>query len=283
MKKNLQIENHRTTPISAGKKLFILALLSSLSLHSASISAQYDISFSFFGKIGESRVSFEHDNRFYHISADAGLIGTLAAMANHRRETHESFGTIKNGVLVPDLYKKVKQTDHRYEETYYVFNHANQSIQKFRFREKNIYESHFDFKSMENVEEMHVKKRSSVETLPYYAKNDLLSLFFNIRTILNEIPQGSEKIEHTAGTRNDTGEVVVTNPAGKKREELAQLMPDNEDRLITVIVDQEIFKSGEGELYLNLDKDHLAKEAMLKDVMLFGDIRGKRVSQKGSL
>ncbi len=264
------------------KILLTILSLSIVSLHSATISARYDISFSIFGKIGEANVRYEHDDRFYYIYVDAGLIGAAASMANNRREVHESFGIIKEGLLIPELYKKTRTSDHRHEESYFV-PMPNKSIQKFRFREENIYSSHFDLSKMSYIKEKSVKKSSSLKKLPYRANNDLLSLFFNINSILNDIPEGKRKIEHAIGARNDKGEIIITNPAGKKRRELAELMPNNENRLITVVVDQDIFKSGQGELYLNLDKDHLAIDAMLKDVLLFGDVKGKRVWIKGSL
>lgn len=265
------------------KKITItLFFLFAATLHAATISAKYDISFSIFGKIGEANVRYIHDDRFYHIYVEAGLTGTAASIANHRREIHESFGNIKEGILVPELYKRTKRSDHRYEELYYVFMPGG-SILKFLFREKNIYTGHFDFMKMKHIEEMHTEKSDSVHLLPYKASNDLLSLFFNIRTILLAIPEGAKKAEHAAGARNDKGEILITNPSGNKRKELATLMPENENRLLTVIVDQDIFKSGKGELYLSLDKDHLAIEAMLKDVLLFGDIRGKRASTEGTL
>lgn len=264
------------------KLLLTILSLSIASLQAASISARYDISFSIFGKIGEANVRYEHDDRFYYIYVDAGLIGTAAAMANNRREIHESFGIIKEGILLPELYKKTRTSDHRYEESFFV-PMPNKSIQKFRFREENIYSSHFDLSKMRYIKEIEVKKSSSVKRLPYQADNDLLSLFFNINSILSTIPEGKKKVEHAIGARNDKGEIIITNPTGKKRRELARLMPNNENRLITVVVDQDIFKSGKGELYLNLDKDHLAIDAMLKDVLLFGDVKGKRVWMEGSL
>lgn len=284
MERTLPAEDKASLSKPNDKKLtaFILFVLYAVTLHAASISAKYDVSFSIFGKIGEANVYYEHDDRFYHIYVDAGLTGVAASMAHHRREVHESFGSIKEGILVPELYKRTKRSDHRYEELYFVFMPEG-SILKFLFREKNVYTSHFDFVKMKNIKEMQIEKSHSVDLLPYQASNDLLSLFFNIRTILLTIPEGTKKAEYAAGARNDKGEILITNPAGKKRHELATLMPEHENRLITVIVDQDIFKSGKGELYLSLDKDHLAIEAMLKDVLLFGDIRGKRVSTTGTL
>ncbi|MEA3372644.1 MAG: hypothetical protein U9Q62_03020 [Campylobacterota bacterium] len=261
----------------------ITALVLGSTLNAASISAKYDISFSVFGKIGEATVSFKTYGKFYHIYIDGGLSGTAASIGQNRREVHESFGVIENGILKPELYKKIRRSDHRHEDTYYVFDPDSHNVQKFRFRQKNIYKSHFNWSKMKNVETMTVEKSDSLETLPYKAENDLLSLFFNVRTLLGEIPQGSEKSETTAGAKGEKGEITITNPAGKKRKEIAKLMPDNEDRLVTVVINQDIFQSDKGELYINLDADYLAKEAMLKDVLLFGDVRGKRVWQKGEI
>lgn len=251
-------------------------------LQAALIEATYDVSFSVFGKIGEAKVSLETYDRFYHIKVDAGLTGAAARIGQNRREIHESFGVIRGDLLVPELYKKVRRSNHRHEDTYYVFNLDN-TIEKIRFREKKVNGTRFDTTLFKIVDEERIEKSESSETLPYPANNDLLSLFFNVRTLLKTIPRGQEQTEQAVGAKSENGTITITNPAGKKREELAKLMKDHEDRFITVVINQDIFQSDRGELYINLDADLLAKEAMLKDVLLFGDIRGKRVWQKGSL
>lgn len=264
-------------------KTFLLCVAAAVQLQAASVSALYDISFSVFGKIGESKVSYEHGSRFYHIHVEGYLTGAAASIGQNRREVHDSYGTIKDGVLIPDLYKKSRHSNNRNEETYYIFDHENSTIGKYRFREKSYMDTEFDPSTMSMIETEKTEKNNSVDTLPYYAQNDVLSLFFNIRTLLKEIPRGGQKITHTAGSKNEKGEMLIANPAGEKRLELAELMPENEDRFITVVIDQDIFSSDKGELYINLDSDYLAEEAMLKDVLLFGDVRGQRVWQKGSL
>lgn len=262
---------------------FLLACAAILPVHAASVSALYDISFSIFGKIGESKVSFEYDEKFYHVHTEGYLTGAAASIGQNRREVHDSYGSIKNGILIPDLYKKTRHSDKRNEETYYVFDHENGTIDKYRFREKSYTDTDFDAATMSMVETEKTECSDSAETLPYYAENDLLSLFFNIRTYLKSIPRGGKKLTHAAGSKNEKGEMLITNPAGIKRLELAELMPQNEDRFITVVIEQDIFDSDRGELYINLDSNYLAEEAMLKDVLLFGDVRGRRVWQEGSL
>ena len=262
---------------------FFISIIMACSLHGAALTAKYDVSFSVFGKIGEAKVAFERYGKFYHIRVEGGLTGAAANIGQHRREIHESFGIVKEGVLIPDLYKKVRRSDYRHEDSYYVFDHENRYIHRFRFREKNVTKSHFDFTAMRFVDEDKIEKTSGFKTFSYYVRNDLLSLFFNIRVILRDIRKCEKKIVRAIGSRNEKGETLVGNPEGKKRKELMQLMPDNENRLITVVINQDIFKSDKGELYINFDRDYLAKEALLKDVLLFGDIHAVRIWQKGKL
>lgn len=243
----------------------------------ATLSGTYDVSFSVFGKIGQADVSLDRGDGRYHIHVDGYLTGLAASMGNHRREVHDSYGTLVDGVYRPERYMKVRTTDGRSDSVEYLFDHTSRSVLKRRTKTYTRYEKRFDpatlgFVEMPEVVDIHVE-----ETLPYYAANDLLSLFFNVRHFLEEIPKGGQNVQHSVGALNDKGEVLITNPAGDKRRTLAKLMPDNQDRLITVVVDQDIFESDKGELYLNLDADYLAVEAMLKDVLLFGDIRAKRV------
>ena len=50
--------------------------------------------------------------------------------------------------------------------------------------------------------------------------------------------------------------------------------------ILVVIINQKIFSSKRGELYINLDDDGICTSAVLKDVIFFGDIRGKLVEKK---
>ncbi len=259
--------------------LFLLAV--TLSIQAAIIEAKYDISFAVFGKIGEAYVALETDEHFYHITVQAGLSGSAASLGGHRREKHESFGFIDNGVLTPTLYKKERRSDSRNEDTYFVID-PDGTVTKYRFKEKEYEDYSFDIATGITAVTK-VRKSSSVEKLPFKADNDLLSLFFNVKTLMKNMERGTHVVKTAAGAKGDKGEILITNPGGEKRQELADLMKDNKDRFVTVVVNQDIFESDKGELYINLDEDFLAKEAMLKDVLMFGDIRGKRVWQNGHL
>ncbi|MDX1295338.1 MAG: DUF3108 domain-containing protein [Sulfurimonadaceae bacterium] len=264
------------------RKILLTLLTAILTpLTAATISGAYDVSFSVFGKIGEATVFMKEEKGDYHIHIDGKLTGFAASLGQNRRESHDSYGRIVDGIFVPDKYVKKRLSDKRDETTVYTFDHVQKKVTKQRTKVRRYTMNRFDAATMAIAEVPQIEKQVSESVMPYYAANDLMSLFFNVRHFLKEIPRGGKSIQHSVGATNDKGEVVITNPEGKKRAKLAKLMPDNQDRLITVVVDQDIFESDKGELYINLDKDYLAIEAMLKDVLLFGDIRAKRVSHSG--
>lgn len=249
-------------------------------LMGVTLTGKYIVSFSVFGKIGEADVSMEEMGGRYHIHVDGYLTGMAAALGAHRHETHDSYGTVHEGVYLPDRYVKDRRSDTRDETTVYTFDHKAKTVTKERTKRYVRNGSRFDPAQMKIVDVSEDVKEHAVQAVPYYAPNDLLSLFFNVKNFLKEIPRGGQSVQHSVGATNKKGEVLITNPNGEKRRALARLMPDNDDRLITVVVDEDIFESEKGELYLNLDDNYLAIEAMLKDVLLFGDIRAKRIALK---
>ena len=256
---------------------FLLLLPASVSmLHALVISGSYDISFSVFGKIGEAVVSMERHDAAYRIRIEGYLTGVAADIGAHRREIHESEGTVVKDVFVPSRYLKIRSSDHRHETTEYRFDHKNETVTKRRTKEYIRHNRRFDIATMGIVDAPEHIVNTVEVPLPYYAPDDLLSLFFNVKNYIGTIPRGAQSVRLSAGAANVRGEVLITNPGGEKRRELQRLMPGNEDRLVTVVVDQDIFESDRGELYVSLDSDYLAIEAMLKDVLLFGDIRAVR-------
>jgi hypothetical protein len=259
----------------------LLGLFAVTPLAAEKLENRYDITFSLFGKIGVANINMECENGRYHLHADARLTGFAASVGQHMKETHDSYGTIAEGVFIPEHYVKVRLTDNRRDETIYAFDAERREITKRRLRERGVLRSHFDIATMSPVQETVIEKSASTEVLPYYAQNDLLSLLFNVRHLMASMPEGSQRLSHTAGTSNEKGEVLIGNPGSQKRARLKQLMPDNNGRLVTVLINQDIFESKRGELLLNLDNDYLISDAMLQDVVLFGDIHAKRVRKSG--
>ncbi|MEA1918282.1 MAG: hypothetical protein U9N52_00435 [Campylobacterota bacterium] len=261
-------------------RYLLLLLLVFSSLYAQKISALYDVKFSIFGKIGEAYVSYFHHNNRYHIYVNAGLTGEAATIGQQRREIHESFGIIEKGILKPELYKITRSATHFYNQTFFVFYPDSQKIEEHRVKEKDVETSIFNIATFSYDTTVKREKSISMKTLDYFADNDLQSIFFNVKSLLSSLGLGDKKVVHAVGGSNKKGEILITKPNGEKREELMELMPHHEQKLITVLINQDIFKSDKGELYISLDEEFLVKEAMLKDVLLFGDIHGYRVWKK---
>jgi hypothetical protein len=251
-------------------------------LFAVSVSATYDISFSVIGKIGEAEVFMEHNGTDYHIHAEGRLVGFAATVGKNRREVHDSYGKVVEGVFMPHRYVILRESDGFYEETEFLIDDTKHEVTRKRFRERTIAKSFFDIRTMTMKRNPEIERKKSTKTLSYFAADDVLSLFFNVRHTLKSLPEGSKFVGHTVGTTNKDGSVLVTNPGGERRAEIKKELGGGE-RLITVVIDQDIFESDKGELMLRLDEDYLAEAAQLNDVLLFGDVHAAITSKQGTM
>ncbi|MDR0407804.1 MAG: hypothetical protein LBH45_02630, partial [Campylobacteraceae bacterium] len=80
-------------------------------------------------------------------------------------------------------------------------------------------------------------------------------------------------------------QVRVIVPEGKQLKTAKKAFDNAEGLYLLVILNQDIFSSNKGELYINLDDDMTVLKAVLKNTTLFGDVWGKMVEKKtdGSL
>ncbi len=233
------------------------------SIFATDISAKYRVSFGIFGELGIANTSLHVDEKNrYKIVVHAVTTGVANFLSGEREEWHISEGRVdKNGILIPAYYKKIVQ---RYSSINgkvvlkkdirkYVFNHEKKElkVQKIIFRGN--------------------KKEYSQKDGDYYAPNDLLSLFFNFKKMLPSLEVKTASKFYAVGANKTDGRIDII-PL-KNSDDL-----DWEDgHLMKVIINQKIFSSKKGELLLNLGDDGLCKQAVLKDVLLFGDIRGELI------
>ena len=151
--------------------------------------------------------------------------------------------------------------------------------------------------------------------MPYFATNDLLSLFFNF----SKIPHSGDKFfVRAAGAKGADGRIDIQIPRGSAAANIASELgvapPSDADTnsgaaasasssgadtktgttdvnfkghgagtdkqaaaIYVVFINQPIFSSSRGELHLSLNERGYADHAVLKDVLLFGDIRARLV------
>jgi hypothetical protein len=241
----------------------ILIFLLATSLFASNISAKYKVSFGIFGELGIANTSLhvDEENR-YKIVVHALTTGLANFLSGEREEWHISVGRVdKNGVLVPNYYEKtVRRYSSSDGETVlkkdirkYIFNHDKKELKV----QKTVLKG---------------KKREFEEKDgDYYAPNDLLSLFFNFKKMLPSLEVKTASKFYAVGANKTDGRIDVI-PLKKNKD-----LDWKEGHLMKVIINQKIFSSKKGELLINLGDDGLCKQAVLKDVLLFGDIRGELI------
>ena len=239
--------------------VFIFLLVSSVV--ATDISAKYKVTFGIFGEIGIAKTNLHVEDKIYKITVHAKTTGMANLLSGEREEWYESKGVLKNNILVPDYYKKTVQ---RYS------SYKGKTILK-----KDIKKYIFDH----NKKQLHVEKtklKGSIKTFEkqkgdYYAPNDLLSLFFNFKKMLPSLEVTSDSTFYAVGANKTDGRIDIK-PLHVKDE-----FDWKKGHLMRVIVNDKIFASKKGELLINLRDDGLCQEAILKDVLLFGDIKGEMI------
>ena len=271
---------------TVGMKFFTILILCASALFSETISAKYEISFGVFGAVGSANTRLVRQGDRYEIVMDAVAQGVAGSLSGQRRESFRSKGRVVAGLLMPDLYvhevsrKKGKTTKN--ERKTYAFDYARKTIkfQKFKGTGGEL-------------------QLVSDEILPYFATNDLLSLFFNF----SKIPHSGDKFfVRAAGAKGADGRIDIERPRGSAAANIASELgvapPSEADTnsgaaasakpgehgadkqaaaIYVVFINQPIFSSSRGELHLSLNERGYADRAVLKDVLLFGDIRARLV------
>jgi hypothetical protein len=111
--------------------------------------------------------------------------------------------------------------------------------------------------------------------MPFFANNDILTLFFNLKTILGKDLTTKEEQKLIAiGASDKNGKIDVRSILDKEYKEISKLL-DESNHILAIVLNQKIFASQKGEMFLNINDEGICTSALLKDVIMFGDIRGK--------
>jgi hypothetical protein len=241
------------------KKIILSMMLFVSTIFSSdySLDAKYDVSYGFFGNIGVAHAYFNLDHGTYKIKIKAHATGLVKVLTKKRVESYESTGIVKNGILIPQVYVSKLIRDGKTDIKRYLFDYKKKQVTLIRTKVTD-------------------KKRSAYKkVLPYFAKNDILTLFFNLKHILgDDYAVDEELLLHAVGASDKDGRVNLRSFSGKEQKMVSKLL-GKDDHLLSVTLNQKIFASPKGEMFLNLNNDGICTKAILKDVIMFGDIRGE--------
>jgi len=264
-------------------KILLLFLFSLSPLWSQNIEATYDVKFSFFGKIGESTVTYETQNHHYKITVTAVTMGITAKLTSNRVEIYTSEGIIVNGLLQPQIFISSKKSDKKIRTKTYTFDHQNKTVtldvDTTRFKTKRS----FDLKHMKIIETKNTVVSHSNRPYDFYAKDDAITLFFNTPAYLKETPESQSAQVHAIGINHDNDTITITLPGKKKEQKIKKkLHVQASNRVYTIDVSKDVLREddAEGELIVTMDANNIPTAVFMEDIALFGDIKAKRVSEK---
>ncbi|WP_024954355.1 DUF3108 domain-containing protein [Sulfurospirillum arcachonense] len=249
--------------------IMIFAIFSSL--FATDISAQYKVTFGIFGEIGIAKTNLHvNDDNSYKITVHAKSTGLANALSGQREEWYVSVGKVdKKGILVPDYYEKTVQ---RYSRK--VTLNADSLILKKDIK-KYIFSHDTKELKLEITRYRNDKVSHEVKKGDYYAPNDLLSLFFNFKKMLPSLVVTKASKFYAVGANKKDGRIDIQPLKNEKK--IKKELEWRDGHMMKVVINDKIFASKKGELLINLQDDGLCLDAVLKDVIFFGDIRGTKI------
>ncbi|KYJ86301.1 DUF3108 domain-containing protein [Sulfurovum riftiae] len=238
--------------------LFLLILLLTMS-EAKTLNATYSVSYGMFGELGISEAHLETKDDTYVIEVSARTTGIVKRLSKNRREKYVSRGHIVDGMFVSDSLEVFRSYGNKVSTKHYTIDHKNKKVTKSYVKKKagEIY-----------------GKESKI--LDFYSRDDLLTLYFNLpdRVDLNK----AGRYELTAvGAEKQNGKVTIVIPEAKDRKRYEESLGKGDFHYLTAIVYQKLFESSRGELMIAIGKDGIAEKAVLKDLILYGDLVANRV------
>jgi len=243
------------------KRVFFLIavyLLVFVNLSAETIKVDYKVDFGIVGEIGVAHAKLVKDKDTYNIDIKLEATGITKFLSGDRKEEHISKGHIENGLLVSDFYHIKKTHGSKMRDIIYKINHKTKRVIKIdkKWKDGKLY-----------------KERERV--IPYYSKDDLLTLYFNLNKYIKDKNVSRDYKFRAVGAEIQKGYVDIHIPDVDELEEYKELLgEDRECWYARAVVHQKIFSSDKGELLLAIRKrDGITKRAVLKDLLLFGDVR----------
>jgi len=245
-------------------KIFVISiiLINFMLLKAETIKADYKVEFGIIGEIGISNAILTKDEKSYEISVKLKATGIADTLSGGRSEHHISKGRIENGMMISDYYQITQTQGSKMSNKLYTIDHNNKNVLKSSKRWKN---------SKVTLD--------SNQTLDFYSKDDLLTLYFNLDKKIEDKSKAKDYTFSVVGAEKRKGKVEVTIPNKEKSKVYEEALgSDKKTWFAGAIIHQQIFSSDKGELLLMIGEDGITQKAVLKDLILFGDIRANRIN-----
>lgn len=242
------------------KFLYLGVLLWASFLDAKVLDVTYKVKFGLLGELGVSHAHLETNGNRYMISIDAKATGLAKTLSKNRVEKHTSEGFIKNGRYYSKRYHIVVESKGKKSEKEYVVDYQKKRVIKYKKKYKNG-------KLVSDTK----------KTLKYFSSDDLLTLYFNFPKLIQKNAKPGTYHFKAIGAEREQGNIKLYIPKDKEMKKYFDHLGDGAHLYFTVVIYQKIFNSNRGELMIASGKDGITQKAVLKDLILFGDLVAERI------
>ncbi|MDR2905536.1 MAG: hypothetical protein LBU73_06255 [Helicobacteraceae bacterium] len=226
--------------------------------------AKYNVKYSWF-ELGDAIAKLSIDGDRYVTEVSAKSKKMAATFSGNRQETYRSEGRVikENGqnVLLPEKLEWRMKSTNKSRYIIWIFDHENEIATMVK-------------------EECDSKKKCNHETTMLegekYSRNDILTIYHNITNNFMKSPEKNIEV-NVVGSRK---RARVEKPEGKLLKAAQENLGLTSGNILVVHLNQELFSSADGALFVLLDDDNIVKKAVIVDTVLFGDVVGDLVEKK---
>jgi len=229
------------------------------SVYAKKISVNYEARFGLLGKVGAIYNTIDINNGRYTINTTLKLYGVAKMLLGNQKEHYISKGKVVDGMFLPEFY----------------------SMSTIKKHKKMLKEYHFDHKTHKLVR---IKKKwrngkltsDEKKIVNFYAKDDLLTLYFNMDKHIKD-----HKAKHSfnlmvAGLERQNGKVKITVASLKDKKKYQDELGNSASWYAKAHIVQKSFKNKSGDILLSISKDRYIQTAVIKDLVMYGDAVLKR-------
>ena len=216
--------------------------------------------FGVFGKVAMLKTKMTKKSSRYELVTDLEVHGIAKLILDNHEEQHISKGHVVNGLMVSDDYTIKQNRGSKKVLKEYTFDHKQKKVTK-------------------RVRKWQKGKlvKDKKETLKFYARDDLLTLYFNLNNAIKDKKKGKSYLFRSAGLEKQDGKAYITIPDSTKLPVYKKDLGTTALRYAKILIHQRNFRKKKGDILLSVAKDGFIEKAVIKDVLLYGDARIERV------
>ena len=223
-------------------------------LWSSVTQVNYKATFGIFGTVGTIHNTLTQNKKTYKIETTVMLAGLAKIIMGGQTEHYISKGHMVKGMMVSDNYTMISLKKDEKKVKEYHIDHKHKRVTKIYKKWKN--------------QKLIVEEK---KVLKFYAKNDLLTLYFNMNHALTK--QGKTYHFKAVGLEKQKGIVQVTVPSDSQSTMYQKDLGPTANWYAKALIVQENFRKNKGDILLSVDEDGFIKKAVIKDVLMYGDAK----------